>query len=186
MDPISLGLTAATIGEIGMGTSAAGAAVGAVGSLMAGFGQKKMSNYQAAVSAINANVAQQNADYARNVGEVQAEKSGMTTRAQLGAIRSAQAASGVDIGSGSATRVQESEEEIGAYDQAVIRSDAAKRAYGYEVEKAGDIAQSNMYKVAGSQAALAGEIGAFGNILGGVSSVSSKWMQGKQIGLWGS
>jgi len=184
MDPISLGLSAAAIGEIGIGTSAASAAVGAVGSLISGFGQKKMANYQAAVAGINAQVAQQNADYTRAVGEVKTEEEGMAARGKLGAIRAALATSGIDLTSGSAARVQESEEELGAYSQALIRSDAAKRAYGYEVEKAGNIAQSNMYKTAGSQAALAGEIGAFGSILGGVSSVSSKWLQGKTVGLW--
>lgn len=184
MDPISLTAAASTIGSIGTGASAAGGIVGAIGNLISGGANKKMYDYQAGIAKINQKNALQDADYARSVGETEAQTSGMKTRFTLGKIVSTQAASGLDVNSGSNQRVQEGEQAIGTHDESVIRSSAAKRAYGYEVEAATDSAQAQVYTMAGKQAQTAGQIGAATSILGSASSVAGKWLDASKVGLY--
>ncbi len=177
MDPVSLG-------AVGMGASALGGIVGAAGNIMSGNASKQMYDYQAGIAQMNKNIALQDATYARAVGESEAQKSGMATRFTLGKIISAQSGSGIDVTSGSNKAVQESTQAIGTHDEAVIRSTAAKRAYGYEVEAAQDTAQGQVYQMAGRNAQTAGQIGAATSILGSVSSVSSKWLDAKRVGIY--
>lgn len=208
MDPISLTLLATTIGEaaiggaaaggtaaaaagtagglgaIGAGASAAGGIVGAIGNLISGGSSKAMYDYQSGIAQMNKKISLQNADYARSVGETEAQTSGMKTRFTLGKIVSGQAGGGLDVNSGSNQRVQEGEQAIGTHDEAVIRSSAAKRAYGYEVEAATDEAQSQVYKMAGKNAQTVGEIGAATSILGSASSVAGKWLDASRVGLY--
>lgn len=177
-DPLSL--TA-----ISLGASALGGATSAVSSIMGGNSQAAQFQYQSGIAAQNALIAKQNANYATAAGEVSAQQSGMKTRFQLGQTTAQQGAGGLAVGSGSNQRVVDSEREVGTEDQALIRSNAAKQAYGYEVTAAQDTAQSQMYTQAASGAKTAGEIGAFGSILGTAGSVSSKWLQASQSGAFG-
>ena len=103
----------------------------------------------------------------------------MRTRAQIGATRAAMAAGNLDINRGSAQAVQQSETAIGQQNQAIIRADAAKKAYGFEVESAQDAAQSQIDQYSAATSLTAGKIGAVSSVLGGVAGVSSKWMQYK-------
>lgn len=179
VDPVSLSV-------IAIGSTLAAGAASAGGSILGGIAGQGQANYQAGVAKINANIAKQNADYSRAVGEQQAELSGMKTRAQIGSTKVAQAAHGIDINSGSAALVRGSEAEIGQFDQAVIRSNAAKRAYGYEVEAMNDTAQSKLYTAAGQGAMTQGVIGAAGSILGTAGSVAGKWLDASRLGIGSS
>ena len=201
MDPISLGAVAAVgaeaaggtaaaggissvLGSIGLGTTAAGGVVGAIGSLLSGEAGSSMYKYQAGVAKINQQIAKQNADWDRKAGEVEAQEAGMKTRAEVGQTKAVQGASGLDVNSGTNVAVRQSETEIGQQNEAIIRSNAAKRAYGFEVEAVQHEAQSNIDVMGAQQAKTAGQIGAVSSILGGASSVSSKWLQGKSVGLY--
>lgn len=175
---------ASPIAIAGMGLGVVGAGVSAFGSAQSGAAQQSMYQYQAGVAQINKQIAEQNASYAEASGEVQAQQEGMKTRAEIGQTRATQGASGVDVNRGSAVDVRASEAEIGAENQALTRSNAARVAYGYRVEGAQQEAQSTVDLMAGKQAKTAGDIGAYASLLGGASSVSSKWLQGKQVGLF--
>jgi hypothetical protein len=48
-----------------------------------------------------------------------------------------------------------------------------------------DTNQATLDIAAGKNAAAAGDINAVSSILGTAGSVSSKWLQGNQVGLWG-
>lgn len=187
------------ISGIGLGISALGALTGAFGAVTGGEAQgqqfeaqARQATYQRGVALMNQRIAKQNADYSRSVGEVEAQTEGMKTRAVVGATKAHQAASGIDLETGSAADVRESESAIGAENVAVIRSNAARQAYGYEVEASKDVAQAGLFEAAAEDstraagsARTAGTIGAVSSILGGASSVSSRWLQGNQVGLWG-
>lgn len=167
-----------------MGLGAAGSILGAFGQQQAGQAQASMYTYQAGVAQMNKTIADQNAAYALASGEVQAQQEGMKTRAEIGQTKATQGASGVDVNRGSSVDVRASEAEIGAENQALTRSNAARVAYGYQVEGAQATAQSNIDLMAASRSKTAGTIGAFTSLLGGASSVSSKWMQGNQAGIF--
>jgi hypothetical protein len=175
-DPFSLA-------AIGMAGSAAGSGIGAIGSLMKGQSQSQMYGYQAGIAELNAKIALQNKDYAFATGETEAQKYGAAARYRMGAIRSGEGASGIDIGSGSKAKVQEGQQTVTNIDMAQIRNNAARKAYGFEVEATQDTAQAALYTKAGSDAKTGGEIGALGSLVSGTTSVADKWLQGQSKGL---
>jgi hypothetical protein len=173
-DPVS-------IAAIGMGTAAAGGATGVIGSLFQGQAQSNMYKYQAGVAQVNAKVANQDAQYATEAGNVEATNSGLRTRAEVGTTRAGMAAGNVDINSGSGARVVSSETAIGQENEATIRANAAKRAYGFEVKAAGDTATAGAMDVAATTSIESGDIGAISSVIGAAGSVSSKWLQAGQV-----
>lgn len=173
------------VGEIGLGSSAIGGVTGAIGGLFSGISQQRMYNYQAAVAQINAQIAQQNAEYSYQVGEQKSQQYGIQSAQQFGQIKAAQSSSGLDVNSGSALQTQQSQKFVSSMDLAQIRSDAAKTAYNYDVEATQYENQATLDKSAGANALTAGFINAGSSLLGGASSVASKWLQGQQMGLWG-
>jgi hypothetical protein len=140
--------------------------------------------YQAGVALFNQKTALQNADYTRFAGEVDAQEEGMKVRAQIGETKATQSASGLDVASGSTVAVRQSEQEVGDENVALIRSDAAKKAYGFEVQ-AYQFGQESTWDMTGSQYAMkaagyakeAGDINATASIIGGITSAGSKFAQ---------
>ncbi len=176
---------AAGVGAVGIGTSRVGGLLSAFGANQAGQRQQDMFNYQAQVARINSQIDKQNEEYARNKGEIEATQYGMKARQQMGAIRVTQGASNIDVNSGSAVDVQNSQRKIAQIDTQQIRSNAVKVAYDYDVKSTMDLNQASLDVMAGENAKKSGDINAAASILGTVSSVSSKWMQGNQQGMWG-
>lgn len=168
---------------IALGSSVLGGATSAVGSIMGGQSQASMYNYQAGIALMNQQIMKQNADYATAAGEVTAQESGMKTRTQMGQTIAQQGAGGLAVGSGSNARVVSSELALGQEDQALIRSNAARQAYGYEVEATKFGAQAQVDQLAASKSKTAGYLGAFSSLLGAAGSVSSKWLQASQLGI---
>ena len=175
-----------TIGEVGLGSTVVGSALSAYGAYSQGQATSRMYGYQANMARINSQIALQNADYARNQGEQQAVIAGRQGAQQLGGIRAAEGASGLNVNSGSAKDVQTSQQGTTALNLTQIRSNAAKTAYNYDVQSTQDISQAGLYDLAASNALTAGDLGAASSIIGGAGSVSSKWLQGNQQGLWGN
>lgn len=175
-----------TLAAVAIGGTALGGVTSALGQVFGGFAQSSMYKYQSAIAKINQQIDKQNADYARWTGEVEAQKSGMQTRAQIGATTAIQGASGLNVGGGSATAVRESEASLGRYDQALIRSNAARQAYGFEVKAAEAGVQAKMYSNASKASMISGIIGGMGSLLGTAGSVSSKWLQASTVGIYGA
>jgi hypothetical protein len=167
----------ATIAMVSMGSSALGGVTKAAGSVFSGLASSAMHKYQAGVAAVNAKIARQNAEYSRGIGEFKAEQSGMKTRAEIGKTTAIQGASGFRADTGSAADVRESQHMLGISEQNVIRSNAARAAYGHEVEALNFEAESQQHQMARKTSKIAGFLGAGESILGGASSVSSKWLQ---------
>jgi hypothetical protein len=179
-DPIT-----AIVGGVGLASSVAGGFFGAQGAEYQAQAQANQAQYQAGVARINAQIQKQNADYAIAAGEVEAQQAGIGTRQTVGAERAAFGAGNIDVNSGSAAQVQASEIAVGQENQSIIRANAARRAYGATVEGAMDTAQAGVYDVARTTALEAGDIGAVSSILGAAGSVSTKWLQGRNLGMFG-
>ncbi len=160
---------------VGMGATAAGAVTGAIGKESQGQSEAAMYSYQAGVAKVNAQIAKQDANYTLEAGGVSSQEAGMRERATVGATRAGFGAS--NVAGASKNAVVSSEIEVGQQTQGVIQANAAKRAYGYEVGAAGDIATAGADEIAARTSKTAGGIGAVSSILGGVGAVSSKWMQ---------
>lgn len=176
-DPFSLA-------AIGIGSSIAGTGFNILGGLMGAQAQAGQLAYQSAIAKANAQIAQQNADYALQSGEKQAMIYGMRAGQQMGAIVARQSASGIDVGSGSSQDVQKSQQLVTNIDLGQIRQNAARTAYGYQTQSATDTAQSQMYSQASSNVLAAAPFAAMGSLLSGVGSVSSKWLGATQSGIF--
>ena len=172
-----------TWAALGTAASAGSSIFGAVGALAGAGAQSSQYQYQAGVADVNAQIAKQNADYELATGETQAMTKGMEWRSKISDARAKMGASGVAVGQGSSKDVLDSENKLANLDQGIIRN-AAHRAYGFEVSAAMDTAQAGAYRSAASNVQSAGLIGAFGSILGGVSSISS-WSSAQTSGIRG-
>lgn len=174
--------------------------------------QAMVADYQAKIDLINEATAKQNANYERDTADRKVEQAGMAARYEEGMAKATQGASGIDINSGSFTAVRESMIELGAYDQATIRADGARKAYAFDVEAMQDKAQSELHTFAAAmnrtqaddtrtaagltRAALplqqeamgiaetSGTLGMMGSLLGAGTSLASKWTTGKGWGMF--
>lgn len=165
-DPITmLTVGSAIAGVAGAGVSAAGQ----YGGMQA---QSANAAYQAQVAANNAKIALANQGMDIASGEVDAGNQGLKTRAVVGATKAGQAASGVDVNSGSSVAVRQGESELGNLDALTIRSNAAKKGYADLVQSTSSIAESKLLGSESSQAADAAPWAATGSLLSGASSVT--------------
>lgn len=171
-DPITL-----TALGVSAAATVGGGILGAQGAKEKAQAESSMYNYQAGVAKVNAQIAEQDANYAEASGQVEAEQSGMKTAVEVGKTRAAFGAS--NVAGGSHDQVLSSEREIGAENQGIIQANAAKRAYGFEVGAAEDVAQAGADTAAGKNALTAGQYAATSSILGTVGSVASKWLGAK-------
>lgn len=169
-DPVTLAI-------IGTTAAVAGAGVSAAGAYSAGQAQSNMYKYQAGVAGMNKTVADQNRDYAFQSGEVEAQDQGMKSRFQIGQTKAIQGAGNLDVNTGTNSDIRDSEAAIGSQNQTMARSNAAKKAYGFEVDAANDTAQGQVYQMAADNAIMAANYKVAGSIIGGASAVAGKWTQ---------
>lgn len=158
-----------------VGAAVVGAGVSAYGIEQQGKAASNAAQYNSEVAANNAKIAQQNSAYAAAEGEQNTNAALMKTRAEVGAIKASQAASGVDVDSGSAVDVRSSAAETGELNAINIRSEAARKAYGYQTEAAGYSGQAGLDKSAASNDAAAGDIGADASIIGGLGKAGEDY-----------
>lgn len=168
---------AAIIATASTYASAAATVTATAGAAYTGYATSQQYKYQAGVAEVNKRIASQNAEFSRAVGESKAETSGLKTRALVGETIAKEGSSGFRAGEGSGGKVLESEHMLGEAEQDTIRSNAARAAYGHEVEAVNFGAQSELYKNAATSSEISGGINATSSFLGGASSVSSKWLQ---------
>jgi hypothetical protein len=167
--------------------------------------------YQAAVARNNKIIAQQNAQYERDTGEVTASQLGMKQAWERGQMMTQQGASGLSVSGKSAERVRSGMIAVGYNEQAITRANAAHVAYGYEVQATQFEAEAAIHSTTAemdkvqaenattaaniTRAALplqsaamdlsktAGTIGVLSSLTGAAGSVAGKWMQGSFQGM---
>jgi|SRR5580765_627323 len=162
---------------------------GFASNIMGGFSEASQANAQSQIARNNAQIAGQNAAYAGQVGEIKAESQGLKTRGEVGQIKANQAASGVDVNSGSAVDVRRSASQIGMQDAMTIKSNAARQAYGYQLEQQQNTTQSKLYRSQAKAAPWKGLISGAGSLLSGATSYSREFGFGGSSGgsaSWGS
>lgn len=106
--------------------------------------QYQYNRYNAKVEQRNAAIRERAAADAERRGEIEADIRRAQIPRQVGAQRAALAASGVDIGSGTATDITTGTEEIGEFDALVIQNNAAREAYGLRVGAMSSRAKSEL------------------------------------------
>jgi hypothetical protein len=116
----------------------------------------------------NANAAQQAGLYS---AEATLEKGGQIASKQ----RAGFGASNIDVNVGSAKSTPDSTKVVSAMDASIQRYNAAREAYAYKAEASAETAQSGLEKSAAVGSLLGGISQAGGTLLGGASSLSSRY-----------
>lgn len=168
--PKEYGSSAAIAAEISIATAAAGTAVSAAGS-------EQQASYQAAVAKNNQTIAGMNATLALQQGQQAAQAKQRQTSELIGKERAAAGASNVELDSGSPLRIQKDTAELGELDTLTIQNNAARQAWNYR-------AQGAAFGAEASQDETAGNLNAFASLIGGASSVSGKWSQYQNSGVF--
>lgn len=153
----------------------AGAGISAVGTIEQGQAASNAASYQATVAQNNAIIANQNADYAVKAGEATAAATSMKGAATSAAIKTSQAANGIDVNSGSAAVVQASQREKNVLDTETVMNNAELQAYGYRAAATGYTANAGLDTLQATQAPIGADIAAGGNLLSAASSIGTKW-----------
>ena len=138
--------------------------------------QKKTLNYQAQVAANNAKIAAWNRSSALQQGEIDAEQSMQKQAQLLGEQRAALSANGLDIKDhGSALDLLASTKFTGAQDVNTIQSNAARQAWGYDVQGMNVMAESNLdtWKADSIDPAAQGALAGGSSLLSSASSFAA-------------
>jgi len=159
---------------------AVGAGISAGGAYGQAAAQKDTLNYEATVNENNAQIAQYQATIAQHVGEQQEQSSRLRTSSLYGSQRAALAASGVDLGQGSATDVLASTRVMGERDVMTIRDNTAQRVWAAKTEAANLRTSAQASRQAAS-AISPGRAGATSLLLG-AGQVYSGWYRNKYKG----
>lgn len=174
-----------TLTAISLGLVAAGTATQVYGQVKAGqasraAGEKaqKASESQAQLADFNASVAELQAKDAIERGAETESRFRTTIRGTIGQQRAGIAAGNIDVGFGSAVDVQADSAFLGELDAVKIRNNAAREAWGYNVQakdlrKRAEIARKEgvYLEAAGRQNQSAANLAAAGSLIGGTASL---------------
>jgi hypothetical protein len=160
---------------ISAGLAVGGAVVGAAGSIFGGEATKKAYDYKGAVAQANAAYAEKNAQYAFREGAIRGQQAGMQGAQEVGAIRTAQSASGLDLTRGTATDVVKSQINQVQTNENLIAYQSAKQAYAFRVQAANFKNEAQFDYLSGKAAETEGYFGAAKSLLGGGTQVAEKW-----------
>lgn len=124
------------------------------------------------VAKTNAGISERAGRDAVKRGDIDADEQRQQTGQLIGAQRTAFAANGVDVNSGSAGQVQNDAAALGELDALTLVNNAAREAYGYQVQAMDQRQQGKLAK-------YQGKMDAIGSILGGAEKAASMGMFGK-------
>jgi len=180
-----MGVETIAIASLAMATIGTGMAV--VGQVKQSEAASANANYQSQVARNAEQVANQNATFARQKGEIAAQNQQRQTALLLGKQRAALASQGSDINSGSATDIYGDTARTGALDTLTIRNNAAREEFNFKAQAAGAGGMAGMADATGANARGGLPFGVGATLLGGASSIGEKfanysnkfgWLQG--------
>ena len=145
-----------------------------VGGGMQAYGQYQSGKFNADMANAQAGIAEQSSRDALTRGAADANTSLQQAAKAASSQRAAMAAGGVDVGSGTALDVLADTASAGAFDAAISKNNAAREAYGYQVQAA-------MSRAEATQARRQGNMGAVSSIM---TTGASIYGSGRQMGKW--
>lgn len=168
------------IGTASLALQAAGLAASTVGSYYSARFQKNQLGFDAAMSDVNARIAELGAQSVLDQGQRQIGALTMQAGQLKSRQRAALAANGVDLGEGNAAEIQASTAIMSEMDKNTLEANAVRTAWGYRTQGANYQNQAIMDRSG------AGAIGPFGagvsSLLTGSGQVASSWYALKKDG----
>lgn len=155
----------------------ASSAIAGYGQYQAGQAAKQAGDYNAAIARNNQIIAERQAEDAIKRGDIAADEQRRKTARLVGTQRAAFGSSGLAIDSATSLDILGDTAAFGELDALTIKSNAAREAYGYQVQGMNYAAEEAMSRVRGKNAAAAGIINASSTLIGGVGSGANMWAQ---------
>lgn len=148
--------------------------------LMQGLGQKAQAKAQAKELQQNAVFLNRAANDAKRRGASEADWQRIQTQQAIGTQRAAQAANGGEINIGTNALIQQDTAQLGELDALTISNNAAREAYGYEVQAQQNLANAKTLKKNANKNLLTSILG------GAVQGFGSSYAAGNFGNLFGS
>lgn len=130
-------------------------------------GAKRQGEYEAGIYEQDADIAAGQATDAIDRGRQAEGRQRTVTKQTVGAQRAQMAASGIDLGVGSASDVQEDTARIGELEALTIRNNAKREAYGYEVQAMDLRSRATLARMGGATTAASLRNQSYGTLLNG-------------------
>ena len=162
---------------IGAGAGIASSLLGAFGAEKAASAKSQQDQYLAGVARINAQIDRANADRDLQAGGIAGMEEGLKSAQQIADTKARQGASGFITDTGSNAQVTADQTKASQFDQDVIAWKTQIAAYGDNTKAATADSSAGMYSAASANDSAAGDIGALSSVLGGVTSVATRWTQ---------
>lgn len=166
-----------------LGASLLSTAVGVYGQLQAGQAQAGQARYQAQVAENNRVIAEQQARDAEMRGQLAEDARREQARAIIGRQRTALAANGVLVDSGSALDITGDTAAQGEVDALTLRANAAREAYGYRAQGTNFLADAGLQRARADAAIPASMVGAGATLLSGAGTVGDRWLTYRRHGM---
>lgn len=169
-----MGMAAGAIGGLASaGSSIMGGMMGAQGAKQEGQAAKDNAIFQAWMANINSEIEDRNAQMEMQNAETNSYNAGLEGRTALGKLGATQAASGVDINSGSFVNTRQSVENASLQNESNIRFEGANKYYGFKMQAWQDRAQAMMDLLEGKNAEKAAGIKARASMISGIGGAVS-------------
>ena len=175
-----------TMAIVGMVASAASTGMSVLGAIQQGQAAQAQANYQAKVQENNATAARMQAADAIERGKLEENNQRKQVARMLGAQRAGIAGSGFELGDETSQDILGDTAAMGELDARMIRTNAAREAWGYEYQASNEMAGAAITRARGENARIASYWSAGTDLLGGASKFSGAYSQNaKQFG-WGA
>lgn len=144
------------------------AGVSAAGTLFQGYGALQQGKYEAAVARNNAKMETEAARESIRVGGVEREKFWRDIGRVKGQQNASMAANGIDLGFGTAARVQDDTQALANKDAGELYRNIEERTKGHVVNASNFVSEAKAAKYRGKTAMIGSVFGAASSLLGGV------------------
>lgn len=173
-----------TLAIASIGASVGSGILGGIGAGVKAGAESDAYAYKAQVARNNAIIAERNAQAAREAGGVKGQINDLKTKSLISQQLVTQAASGLDVNTGTAVNVRDSTHDVGRLDTLTIIANAGKEAVGYATQAMNFQAEAQLDEKAKSYSETAGTINIMTSLLGSAGSVSDKYLGFKQKGVF--
>lgn len=158
-----------------------GAVLQAGTAVYGGIAQSSAASYSAKVAKINANQAGLQAQEAETAGRVQTDQLRLRTSALIAQAETAEAANGLQVGSGTPVNILNDISRGGTLDVEKSQANTALTAWGYRTQQTAFENQAQLDNTQSKQALLAGSLSAASSLLGGAAKYNTNVM-GQPVG----
>lgn len=184
----SLTLSAAnptTLAQNAIGATGTGSWLNTGATALSSISNALAGGYQARVASNNADIAAQEAKDYTAAGTFEAGRRQIQTAETIGAEKTTTAGNNIDVGSGTPAAIRDATQRVGDLDAAMIRYNAARSAYGANLQASNYRSQATMGALSTGFNAIGGGLKTYSSFLSGSTALENQRLLMKQTGVPG-